>query len=117
MIFGTLYVYTIEYYPAVVRATGLGSASALGRVGGMATSFIVTAGVDVSLTLPLSIYMVTGLVLAISSCYLRFETVGRTAVSTIEEHEYQQAQYAKQNDLGCWLRIWRVLSQPLNDFD
>jgi len=39
--FYTIYIYFTEYYPTVIRNTALGTASALGRIAGMVTSYTV----------------------------------------------------------------------------
>ena len=75
--FQSTYVYTPEYYPTAMRAIGLGSCSAMARVGAIATPFIAQILLKVSPHLTLSIYGVVALLASIAAMSLPVETKGR----------------------------------------
>merc|ERR1711988_756545 len=56
--FVTTYVYTAEVYPTACRTTGLGAASALGRVGGIVTIYVAISFKTSQLIIPVILYIV-----------------------------------------------------------
>lgn len=81
--FAAVYVYTPEVYPTKVRTTGLGCASALGRIAGMITEHIALLGRCPesnlrcsNLAIPVIIYGVGAFLAASASYMLPIETSG-----------------------------------------
>ena len=75
--FQSTYVYTPEYYPTVMRAIGLGSCSAMARLGAIITPFIAQILLKMSPHLTVSIYGVVALLASIAAMSLPVETKGR----------------------------------------
>jgi len=69
------YVYTPEVYPTSVRTTGLGAASAMGRIAGMLTDHVAVLGHQ-DLRIPVIIYGVVACIAALASYSLPIETGG-----------------------------------------
>lgn len=81
---GAMYAYTPENYPTFVRATGSGSASAFGRVGGIIAPYVIALalGYKGGFSLAYSINAVMFLIAAISVALLGKETAGKTLEQT-----------------------------------
>ena len=75
--FQAIYVYTPEYYPTAMRAIGLGSCSAMARVGAIITPFVAQILLKISPNLAISIYGCVALAAAICAFSLPVETKGR----------------------------------------
>ncbi len=75
--FQSIYVYTPEYYPTAMRAIGLGSCSAMARVGAIITPFIAQILLKISPNLAISIYGCVALAAAVCAISLPVETKGR----------------------------------------
>ena len=75
--FQAVYVYTPEYYPTVMRAIGLGTCSALARVGAIATPFVAQVLLRVSPYLAISIYGTVAMLAGVACFFLPVETKGR----------------------------------------
>jgi len=98
------YVYTPEVYPTSVRTTGLGAASALGRIAGMLTDHVAVLG-HTSLVIPVVIYGVVALISATAAWFLPIETGGAqlsdsaTAVQMLEmEQTDEERSGLEQNE-------------------
>lgn len=76
MCFSVIYPFTTEVYPTRIRATGLGTASAFSRIGGMSMPWISIAALKISFTGPFLIYGILCLIAAICSILLPFDTTG-----------------------------------------
>ena len=76
--FQSTYVYTPEYYPTAMRAIGLGSCSAMARIGAIITPFISQILLKVSPHLTLSIYGTVAFIAAMAALSLPIETKGRS---------------------------------------
>ncbi|CAI5446212.1 unnamed protein product [Caenorhabditis angaria] len=75
--FQCAYVYTPEVYPTTLRAVGLGTCSAMARIGAIITPFIAQVASERSLSLPIGIYGVMAVFGLIASLSLPIETKGR----------------------------------------
>lgn len=70
----TAYVYTAEVYPTSCRTTGLGAASAMGRVGGILTIYVAISFSTSQLIVPVLMFVVVACVAAFLAMRLPFET-------------------------------------------
>ena len=77
------YVYTPEYYPTVMRAVGLGTCSAMARIGAIITPFIAQVLLKMSPYLAISIYGTVALLASIACMLLPVETKGRALVEQV----------------------------------
>ncbi|XP_038059725.1 synaptic vesicle 2-related protein-like isoform X2 [Patiria miniata] len=75
--FQAAYVYTPEVYPTATRALGVGSCSAMARIGALLTPFVAQVMLGVSPHLAISIYGGVALVAVIACLALPVETKGR----------------------------------------
>jgi len=75
--FQAAYVYTPEYYPTANRAVGLGTCSAMARVGAILTPFVAQVLLRVSPYFAISIYGTVALLASIACLTLPVETKGR----------------------------------------
>ena len=66
-----------KYYPTVMRAIGLGTCSAMARVGAIITPFLAQVLLKISPHLAISIYGTVALLAAAASLLLPIETKGR----------------------------------------
>lgn len=77
-IFNTVYVYTSEVFPTTVRSVGLGTCSAVARVGSMTTPYIAQVLMpDVSVSAGVWVYVGVCSLCAVLSILLPIETKGR----------------------------------------
>ncbi|XP_070573787.1 synaptic vesicle 2-related protein-like [Ptychodera flava] len=77
-IFNIVYLYTVEVYPTTVRALGLGSGSAIARVGAMITPFVAQVLLTYSIRSAMILYAGVCLLASILSITLPIETKGRS---------------------------------------
>ncbi|KAJ8709431.1 hypothetical protein PYW07_009257 [Mythimna separata] len=79
----TIYIYTSELYPTVIRNMGMGACSTAMRIGSMVAPFIS----NTSMTIPWLATAIFGLapILAGLVCFLLPETKGRTLPDSIED--------------------------------
>ncbi|KAD1397639.1 hypothetical protein E3N88_05790 [Mikania micrantha] len=78
-------IYAPEVYPTKLRATGVGIATAIGRIGGMVCPLIaVGMGSGCHQTLPVILFEVTILLSGLSVVCLPFETKGKELTDTID---------------------------------
>jgi len=82
-----LYVYTTEFYPTILRSTGLGFASTIARFGGILTPFVAQVLTGSSVPLALSIYAIVILLAAFCTIRLRIETLGSKMYQNLKEME------------------------------
>ncbi|KAG8010694.1 Synaptic vesicle 2-related protein [Nibea albiflora] len=71
------FVYTPEVYPTENRALGLGTCSAMARVGALITPFVAQVMLRVSVRLALSLYCGFCLLAGVAALLLPIETLGR----------------------------------------
>ena len=76
-------MYTPEYYPTVMRAVGLGTCSAMARIGAIITPFIAQVLLKMSPYLAISIYGTVALLASIACMLLPVETKGRALVEQV----------------------------------
>ncbi|KAK1417070.1 hypothetical protein QVD17_26192 [Tagetes erecta] len=78
-------IYAPEVYPTSLRTTGVGIATAIGRIGGMVCPLIaVGMGSGCHQTLPVILFEVTILLSALSVVILPFETKGKELADTVD---------------------------------
>ncbi|KAI5775196.1 SVOPL protein [Gulo gulo luscus] len=75
--FNTIYIYTAEVYPTMMRALGLGTSGSLCRIGAMVAPFISQVLMNASLLGALCLFSSVCVVCAISAFTLPIETKGR----------------------------------------
>ncbi|XP_063785430.1 putative transporter SVOPL isoform X2 [Pseudophryne corroboree] len=75
--FNTIYIYTAEVYPTVMRAIGMGTSGSLCRIGAMAAPFIAQVLLSTSITAGLCLFAGICFICALSAFTLPIETKGR----------------------------------------
>ncbi|KAM5171921.1 putative transporter SVOPL [Mantella aurantiaca] len=75
--FNTIYIYTAEVYPTVMRAIGMGTSGSLCRIGAMAAPFIAQVLLSASIIGALCLFSAVCFICAISAFTLPIETKGR----------------------------------------
>ncbi|XP_046583279.1 organic cation transporter protein-like [Haliotis rubra] len=87
-IFATVYVYTTELFPTVIRNSGLGVSSFFARIGGMVSPYIADLGVllggDMKVALPLIVFGGLSIAAGLLTLFLP-ETLKRRLPETIED--------------------------------
>jgi putative MFS transporter len=81
---GALYAYTPEVYPTEMRATGMGWASGMARIGGVLAPILGGLLLSTSLVAALSIYAASFVIGAATVALVAFETKGRPLADTLE---------------------------------
>uniref|UniRef100_A0A0K8SX32 Major facilitator superfamily (MFS) profile domain-containing protein n=1 Tax=Lygus hesperus TaxID=30085 RepID=A0A0K8SX32_LYGHE len=84
--FTTLYLYSSELFPTVVRNTGLGSGSMCARIGSMIAPFVASLAQVISPQVPAAFFGASSLTSALL-CLLLPETVRTTLPVTLEDGE------------------------------
>ncbi|XP_015240589.1 PREDICTED: synaptic vesicle 2-related protein-like [Cyprinodon variegatus] len=72
-----VFVYTPEVFPTEIRALGMGTSSAVARIGALITPFVAQVMLRKSVYLTLSVYCGCSLLAGIASLLLPIETLGR----------------------------------------
>ena len=75
--------YTSEVYSTKCRTTGLGMASGIGRLGGMAMPWVCVSLADINPVAPFLAFASLGIVVGIINCLLPYDTTGK-ALDTVE---------------------------------
>ncbi|KAG9472268.1 hypothetical protein GDO78_020598, partial [Eleutherodactylus coqui] len=75
--FNTIYIYTAEVYPTVMRAIGMGTSGSLCRVGAMAAPFIAQVLLSTSIIGGVCLFAIICFICALSAFTLPIETKGR----------------------------------------
>ncbi|XP_071790477.1 synaptic vesicle 2-related protein-like [Asterias amurensis] len=83
--FQAAYVYTPEVYPTATRALGMGSCSAMARVGAVLTPFVAQVLLGVSPHLAISCYGGVALLAAVACMLLPIETKGREMQTVVKK--------------------------------
>ncbi|KAI6175339.1 Transporter, major facilitator family protein [Aphelenchoides bicaudatus] len=95
--YATIYTFTPELFPTVIRNTAMGICSMMARLGAILASYIAMWLVDVfgkvAMVVPFSI---CGLIAAVVIIFLLPETKGRNLTETIEELEGSAQQFELQ---------------------
>ncbi|CAI6367334.1 unnamed protein product [Macrosiphum euphorbiae] len=76
-VFQAVYVYTPEVYPTPLRSIGVGTCSAMARLGAMVTPYVAQVLLKSSFNTSIIIYITAALLAAIASSLLPIETKGR----------------------------------------
>ena len=99
--YGTIYIFSAELFPTVVRNVGMGAASMSARVGGIISPYINMLA-DIWTPLPLIIYGTVALTGGFLTLFLP-ETLDKTLPETIEDGENfgRENTQDKQNDQDC----------------
>ncbi|XP_046683021.1 synaptic vesicle 2-related protein [Homalodisca vitripennis] len=82
-VFQAAYVYTPEVYPTPLRSVGVGTCSAMARLGAMVTPYIAQVLLQSSLLVATSVYGVAALLAAVACVLLPIETKGRELKETV----------------------------------
>ncbi|XP_069131245.1 organic cation transporter protein-like isoform X1 [Argopecten irradians] len=86
--FNTIYFYSAELYPTVVRNAGMGASSCAARIGGIVAPYIADSaaliGGMVGKVFPLGVFGLVSIIAGLSSLYLP-ETLNRKLPETIED--------------------------------
>ncbi|KAL3287918.1 hypothetical protein HHI36_002374 [Cryptolaemus montrouzieri] len=94
-VFQAAYVYTPEVYPTSLRAVGVGSCSAMARLGAMITPYVAQVLLKSSMSLAITIYTVSALLAALACLVLPIETVGKELTETVSPHVTNKARETK----------------------
>ncbi|KAF5303605.1 hypothetical protein FQA39_LY09852 [Lamprigera yunnana] len=86
-VFQAAYVYTPEVYPTSLRAVGVGSCSAMARLGAMVTPYVAQVLLKTSVPLATTVYAVAAILAAISCIILPIETKGQELPDGIKQEE------------------------------
>ncbi|CAK6959461.1 synaptic vesicle 2-related protein [Scomber scombrus] len=85
--FQVAFVYTPEVFPTETRALGMGTSSAMARLGSLITPFVAQVMLRTSVYLTLSLYCGCSLLAGVASLMLPIETSGRNLQETNLDHE------------------------------
>ncbi len=83
--FQAVYLFTNEIYPSSVRATGMGTSSAVARLGLISTPFVAQFLDNVNFALAIGIYAVSCMLAVITAGLTPIETTRRPLLATTEE--------------------------------
>uniref|UniRef100_A0A3Q0SVD5 Organic anion transporter X n=1 Tax=Amphilophus citrinellus TaxID=61819 RepID=A0A3Q0SVD5_AMPCI len=115
--FTTVYLYTGELYPTVIRQTGMGFVSTMARAGSMAAPAVLILD-EVLPVLPSLVYGGSAVLAGCFACFLP-ETLNVPLPDTIEDVEtpandqYLQENQTGQKEVRSLMRMKRVSSYPL----
>ena len=77
MTFIFAYQYTAEIYNTKIRTTGIGTASAVGRFGGILMPWVCYSLMSFEIFYPFLLFAFLSFIVAILNCFLPFDTLGR----------------------------------------
>lgn len=84
-VFQAAYVYTPEVYPTGLRAVGVGSCSAMARLGAMVTPYVAQVLLKSSITMATTVYAAAALLAAIGCLVLPIETSGKEMPDSLKQ--------------------------------
>jgi hypothetical protein len=90
MAFILSYQYSLEIYETHNRVTGLGTCSAVGRVGGIMMPIVSILGTKSHIMLPYVGFMICGIASTLALFTMNYETAGKQLDS--DNHEFQENQ-------------------------
>ncbi|ENN74628.1 hypothetical protein YQE_08748, partial [Dendroctonus ponderosae] len=90
-VFQAAYVYTPEVYPTSLRSVGVGSCSAMARLGAMVTPYVAQVLLKTSITFATSTYAVAALLASIACMLLPIETAGKELPENTSEQRQANA--------------------------
>eukprot|EP01026_Neomeris_dumetosa_P011137 TRINITY_DN14053_c0_g1_i11.p2 TRINITY_DN14053_c0_g1~~TRINITY_DN14053_c0_g1_i11.p2 ORF type:complete len:464 (-),score=39.10 TRINITY_DN14053_c0_g1_i11:366-1757(-) len=99
--FGTIFAYTVELFPTVVRSTCLGACSLSARVGGLLAPLVVIVGTYCGMVVVYSIFGTTAVVAGVLLAFLP-ETKGYPFMETLEDVDSGPNQVNKYTWLGLY---------------
>lgn len=80
----TILIFSLsQVYPTPLRSVGVGSCSAMARLGAMVTPYIAQVLVKTSLLLAVTVYGAAAIAAAIASYFLPYETSGKEMRETV----------------------------------
>lgn len=85
-VFQAAYVYTPEVYPTSLRAVGVGSCSAMARLGAMVTPYVAQVLLKSSVAVAVSVYAVAAVLAAVACVILPIETRGKELTDNVRQH-------------------------------
>ncbi|KAK5647632.1 hypothetical protein RI129_002524 [Pyrocoelia pectoralis] len=86
-VFQAAYVYTPEVYPTSLRAVGVGSCSAMARLGAMITPYVAQVLLKTSVTLATTVYAIAAILAALACIILPIETKGKEMMDNVQQQE------------------------------
>ncbi|XP_063718612.1 solute carrier family 22 member 15-like [Symsagittifera roscoffensis] len=86
--FNSLYAYTPEQFPTVVRSTGFTFCSSFARVASISAPFIIQLEVGPYNSLPFLIFAASGFISSVFVFFFAIETKGKPFITTIEEFQF-----------------------------
>lgn len=120
-VFQTIYIYTNEVYPAIVRTTAMGLASSMARIGLITTPFVSQYLVNNHHAAAMWIYFATSALAVFGVILLPIETTRRPLLSSMDElieilrmggdrvdNSMTESQsFAKDPSASWWIRMFR----------
>lgn len=94
-VFQAAYVYTPEVYPTFLRAIGVGSCSAMARLGAMITPYVAQVLLKSSVGLATSVYAIAALLAAVACLALPIETLGQDMGAQMNAKSKEQKKETK----------------------
>ncbi|KAK3927334.1 Synaptic vesicle 2-related protein [Frankliniella fusca] len=91
-VFQAAYVYTPEVYPTPLRAVGVGSCSAMARLGAMVTPYVAQVLLNSSLLLAMTVYGLAALLAAVACFMLPIETKGKEMKESVSGPQLHRPQ-------------------------
>ncbi|XP_034235778.1 synaptic vesicle 2-related protein [Thrips palmi] len=91
-VFQAAYVYTPEVYPTPLRAVGVGSCSAMARLGAMVTPYVAQVLLNSSLPLAMTVYGLAALLAAVACFLLPIETKGKEMKESVSGPQLHRPQ-------------------------
>lgn len=91
-VFQAAYVYTPEVYPTPLRAVGVGSCSAMARLGAMVTPYVAQVLLNSSLLLAMTVYGIAALLAAVACFMLPIETKGKELKESVSGPQLHRPQ-------------------------
>ncbi|KAK9876159.1 hypothetical protein WA026_011275 [Henosepilachna vigintioctopunctata] len=95
-VFQAAYVYTPEVYPTSLRAVGVGSCSAMARLGAMVTPYVAQVLLKSAMPFAITIYSVSALLAAVACLILPIETVGKELTESVTPHVKNTSRHSEQ---------------------
>ncbi|XP_056639219.1 synaptic vesicle 2-related protein [Diorhabda carinulata] len=84
-VFQAAYVYTPEVYPTSLRAVGVGSCSAMARLGAMVTPYVAQVLLKTSISFSTTIYATAAIMAAVACLLLPIETRGKELTENVQQ--------------------------------
>ncbi|KAF5308161.1 hypothetical protein FQR65_LT06341 [Abscondita terminalis] len=96
-VFQAAYVYTPEVYPTSLRAVGVGTCSAMARLGAMITPYVAQVLLKSSVVLATTVYAAAAILAAIACMILPIETKGRELTDNVEQQVEEPTSETRTN--------------------